>query len=426
MTVSEARDEWYDILERIELARVDLRCSVSTAWFRGHGRSDWTLRPQRVRDYVDEQLPMPVGLSLKKKSMPEPIEKGVFRLLNKPYWLKLRLEANQRALLEELSVQMVDRKEHWEELNDDIARLKFLESEARKAKVLNVRPQDFEGNLPEFLNKYKLPHTINENGVDLRHIDSDKIGVAYGRLEAKIGKLKEEFSERKEQLEQIVAVTAGEQDAFTDFNFRSREPLGTSWQVLAKMQHYKVDTRLLDWSESLVIALSFAIRKYLDHYQTEAQLRATASGLEGFIEKCTTSIEFHEAAIFVLNPYSLMRLATGENKLLDLTLEKDLDYYQRFFVQKKWPFSYPLPTYSSWRDERLASQHGMFTVHGTDLRAIEEQKGAVTFVRKLTISRQAAAFGARHLVALFPIDRFSLFRDLDSLGKKVSDKYKPH
>lgn len=64
----------------------------------------------------------------------------------------------------------------------------------------------------------------------------------------------------------------------------------------------------------------------------------------------------------------------------------------------------------------------MFTVHGTDLRSLDKQVSEGV-VKQISLSPAAAAVGARQLAGLWPVDRFSVFRDMDSLGQTVRAKY---
>jgi hypothetical protein len=77
--------------------------------------------------------------------------------------------------------------------------------------------------------------------------------------------------------------------------------------------------------------------------------------------------------------------------------------------------------YSPWINPRIASQQGMFTVHGTDRRPLEMQISK-DFLRKVIITPGAANFGRKFLKSL-GIDKFDLYRDLDSLGALVTQRY---
>ena len=76
----------------------------------------------------------------------------------------------------------------------------------------------------------------------------------------------------------------------------------------------------------------------------------------------------------------------------------------------------------------MASQHGMFTVHGLNLANLDAQSRSLPtkgsrFLRKLEISREAALYGAIHTSNMLPLDKYSLFRDMDSLGSNINERF---
>lgn len=139
-------------------------------------------------------------------------------------------------------------------------------------------------------------------------------------------------------------------------NFRSlvpsllpREPLD-DWEWYYLMQHYGIPTRLLDWSESPLAALYFALEE-------DAARRSPC--------------------VWVIDPHSLNRLS-GEEAILFPYPETDLKYWlpdhcgnhanvytfaakSRFTDNTK-----PLAIYPKRYNPRIVAQRGVFTVHGMD------------------------------------------------------------
>jgi hypothetical protein len=122
-----------------------------------------------------------------------------------------------------------------------------------------------------------------------------------------------------------------------------------------------------------------------------------------------------EPKIFIINPYFLARVSTGKNSLLNPAAESSHDYFESFFETKHWPYRKPVPIYSPWKDDRIASQRGMFTVHGHDIRSLEEIVGS-DVVGQVKLSRKCAIAAAWILKDYALYNRYSLFRDLDTLG----------
>jgi hypothetical protein len=117
----------------------------------------------------------------------------------------------------------------------------------------------------------------------------------------------------------------------------------------------------------------------------------------------------------------LAQVATGKNSIWEPGEGSSHDYFSCFLRNYNWPHKKPVPMYSPWVSERIASQQGMFTVHGTDSRPLEEQV-STNMWRKVRVSSSAENFGRKFLKSL-GIDKFALYRDLDSLGALISRKY---
>jgi hypothetical protein len=74
----------------------------------------------------------------------------------------------------------------------------------------------------------------------------------------------------------------------------------------------------------------------------------------------------------------------------------------------------------------MAAQRGYFTVHGTDVRGLEQQVQKYVLdsttssddpiLAKVSLPRPAAIFAVRYVVQFVGLDSFSLFRDEDNLG----------
>jgi hypothetical protein len=250
----------------------------------------------------------------------------------------------------------------------------------------------------------------NPNPQQLRFASED-----YRETKSSFEKLKKEIAARESLIQNVKAVHYGERDAYIDFRFRCQSQHSSSWETLGEMQHYKVPTRLLDWTEVLALAVFFALEKYIDRlnkFWTEKPNQT----LRFKLPKLNTT-----PCIWILNPYILAREAVGQNTILDLSVEPELDYYRRFFLGKNWPYEKPVPSYSPWKNPRLAAQQGMFTVHGLSKQSIDLQ--AKESVEKVILSPEAAVYGVMHLKTFLGLDKFIMFRDSDSLGDRVKQRF---
>jgi hypothetical protein len=217
-------------------------------------------------------------------------------------------------------------------------------------------------------------------------------------------------------LDRGIFIDPREEDLFSEFMFRNDEytlRTHTSWEILSVMQHYRVPTRLLDWSENFYTALYFAVAP---HLVGEADPR-------------------HGPCIYITNPYELSSIAlktSYENpfpmrpqdtaKVWDVTLNRNLDYYETILTNKKWFFRTPLPIFSPWRNPRISAQRGFFTVEGHDSTPPESNILTKEEIKKIVIPKPAI----EHIGSLLDdagINHFTLFRDHESLSKLLIQKY---
>ena len=158
------------------------------------------------------------------------------------------------------------------------------------------------------------------------------------------------------------------------------------------MQHHGVATRLLDWTESLAVALFFALRK-----------------------------PYTQPCIWIMNPYKLNKISLGEHWILNLELDARLHYDKAFAIGlDPWPYKLPVAIDSVWRDSRLMAQKGFFTLHGTDSRPLNEQKRSLFIKIEIPLS---AVHGFERFIEHSGINEYTLFPDLDGLSRWLNMKY---
>lgn len=207
-----------------------------------------------------------------------------------------------------------------------------------------------------------------------------------------------------------------ESDTFYEFRARAKEVHSgdlSDWDILFFMQHHGAKTRLLDWSESFGVALYFALLNYDP---------AT----------CTP-------CIWILNPYRLNELYHDSRDLfspenLDDWLpdddEDEDDYewssysdYLLYDNPDEVLWQKPVALYPIRRVDRLTTQGGYFTIHGTDVRPIEKIIPENRNVwKKIRLPDQAVPDAQRFLEQA-GINHFTMFPDLDGLANYLNKKY---
>lgn len=162
------------------------------------------------------------------------------------------------------------------------------------------------------------------------------------------------------------------------------------------MQHYGVPTRLLDWSESPLVALYFAVDDPDKHGSEDAALW----GLRPSELNKNANIIDKEEEFFIpafeddeLGNYTVKSLKVGRTSLL------------------------PVAAIATRNNERIQAQHGVFTIHHHPKTPIENV-GDSTHVTKYIIP----ADKKRHVLGqlqLLGITRFQLFPELASIGHVI-------
>ena len=177
------------------------------------------------------------------------------------------------------------------------------------------------------------------------------------------------------------------------------------WLVL--MQHHGVPTRLLDWSENILVATFFAV---CDNVSNDAELWSLhpwklnkTLGFWGFpIVDKSSELKFLASEIFHSNP---------EN------LSKELGLKSR-------PNS-PLAFLPPLKHPRMTSQQSAFTIHpsGKDTKTIIETIEEEKYLTRYIIPKYLKRRFRRNLSAL-GIDYVGIFPDLEGLAKTIIENGK--
>jgi hypothetical protein len=127
--------------------------------------------------------------------------------------------------------------------------------------------------------------------------------------------------------------------------------INSPFEWLCAMQHFGLPTRLLDWSESLSVALYCTVRPQ--------------------------GLDLVAPTIWVLDPFELFKLSFPKLEVIALSSDVNVAadaavaFNELDVATEKNRTSLPLPVAPDFLFPRIAAQNGAFTIHGTDFRPIE-------------------------------------------------------
>lgn len=192
-----------------------------------------------------------------------------------------------------------------------------------------------------------------------------------------------------------------ERELLNKFKVRARPNLQNFtdeyWEWLFVMQHYGVPTRLLDWTESAIVSLAFAVIYREDKHLTK------------------------DAAIWCLDPIKLNRdhvKGFRPTELIPNVIDKTAKKIQ-VYEDPEIKIDFPVAIYGPVNNERIATQKGVFTLFPfKDAFKIEDLADSHKFLYKLTIAHDKVDFIKKQLLTL-GMSETMIYPGLDSLSKEV-------
>jgi hypothetical protein len=186
------------------------------------------------------------------------------------------------------------------------------------------------------------------------------------------------------------------------------------WNNYFLMQHYGLNTRLLDWTESALVAIYFAIRE---------------------------DAKKEDAKIWILNPHTLNRLTYQKYANINSTViffpqgsKKEnlfeegklvIDEFCRKYLKMDFDLdkkAFPLAIYPHLFDERMKAQKSCFTIFGNEIDGLLNNPNKEKFLKSIVIDGSKKSDIKKELRWL-GISEESVYPGLNSNCKSIQEKY---
>lgn len=169
----------------------------------------------------------------------------------------------------------------------------------------------------------------------------------------------------------------------------------SDWDWYFLMQHYGLPTRLLDWSESALVGLFFAVQ---DRNLTR------------------------DGAVWIFSPQTHNTATSGEGLIPPHLHERVGPYLPQLWANASAVPLLPLAIDPPHNSKRLAAQRGKFTIHGRRLLALDKIPRTRPAFAKVTIPAGKKDLLRRQLL-IAGITEGVLFPGLAGLGAEIRDTY---
>jgi hypothetical protein len=183
--------------------------------------------------------------------------------------------------------------------------------------------------------------------------------------------------------------------------------LQDDWDALYFMQHYRVPTRLLDWTENPFVGLYFAVISCLQ--SSNARRPRTPH---------------YDAAVWILDPAAWNRKALSHQSYDGEVLTPRDESLKGYKPSSSFAgmFNHPVALYGAHNSPRIVAQRGVFTIFGQNTKPMEEVYVKENFppncLIKITLKRARLASFRKSLLN-YDITESVIFPDLEGLAEEI-------
>lgn len=240
--------------------------------------------------------------------------------------------------------------------------------------------------------------------------------------------LAETFQSKIDDLFTSKNIKQVENNIQAEFNRRAHRYISTKniensqWNRYFLMQHYKIKTRLLDWTENAMLAMFFAISD--------------------------KSFSKEDSVVWILNPFKLNDLtireiiksdkscmiippgvdSDGSHELIMEDEKIRISELTRRYIQMDFLndskgnqiIYYPLSIHPTYLDERMTAQKTCFTIFGNKINGLISNNSSSDFLSSVIIEGGLTKTKMLNELRILGIDFESVFPDLDGIGLSIN------
>ena len=180
------------------------------------------------------------------------------------------------------------------------------------------------------------------------------------------------------------------------FIHEATQPPKDDWDWYFLMQHHGIPTRLLDWTESALVALYFSV--------------SSAPDVDG--------------RVWVLDPRKVNAALANIGAYIPIYSDEIVAGYlpQLWDEDEQKLTKGAIAIDPPLNSPRLAAQRGKFTVHGRGVKALDEYASLASALLSITIPAKSKGRITRQLMAA-GVGHSTLFPGLAGLGAEIRDQY---
>lgn len=186
------------------------------------------------------------------------------------------------------------------------------------------------------------------------------------------------------------------------------------------MQHYGIQTRLLDWSENALISLYFAVSSNKDKDGRIWILNPFEMNNITF-QKILESDKNCKMIPSLSDNYKRKKLINKAGKFRMKEISRRyllMDFPNDNLLEKSY---YPLAIYPPYIDSRLQFQSGCFTIFGNEINGFTHIDNP-EILNNIIIDKNSKQ-KMLHELSILGINENSVYPGLDGLGKSLKNKY---